>query len=184
MQITIRQALPRELDAAGALTATAYRDESLALPSYLPRLADAAARHAAADTWQLVAVDSDGDGGRDGKDSGDGDDGGAGRGTVVGAAVYTLAGSEFADIAAGAEAELRMLATARAVRGRGVGEALVRHCIERARAEGRVALVLSTKPEMQAAQRLYRRLGFVRIPERDWEYAPGRSLMAFRLPLL
>jgi ribosomal protein S18 acetylase RimI-like enzyme len=56
--------------------------------------------------------------------------------------------------------------------------------VRRARAEGRSALVLSTKPEMVAAQRLYARLGFVRIPERDWEYAPGRALMAFRLPVL
>lgn len=163
MHITIREALPRELDAAGALTATAYQDEALAEPTYLPRLRDAAARHAAGGAWQLVAVDADG--------------------TVVGAAVYTVAGSAFADIARDSEAELRMLATAKTARGRGIGQALVQHCLHRARAEGRAALVLSTKPEMAAAQRLYARLGFERIPERDWEYAPGKALLTFRLAL-
>ncbi|GAA1994063.1 N-acetyltransferase [Catenulispora subtropica] len=163
MQITIREALPNELDAAGELTAAAYADDALAEPAYLPRLRDAAARHAADGTWQLVAVDAGG--------------------TVVGAAVYTVAGSEYADIARGAEAELRMLATAKTARGRGVGEALVRHCLDRAGAEHRDALVLSTKPQMAAAQRLYTRLGFQRIPERDWEYAPGKALLTFRMPV-
>jgi ribosomal protein S18 acetylase RimI-like enzyme len=41
--------------------------------------------------------------------------------------------------------------------------------------------VLSTKPEMTVAQRLYARLGFSRTPERDWEYRPGKGLLTFRL---
>ncbi|ACU73496.1 GCN5-related N-acetyltransferase [Catenulispora acidiphila DSM 44928] len=161
MQIIIREALPAELAAAGELTAAVYRDESLAEAAYLPRLADAAARHAADGAWQLIAVDE------------------AGR--LLGAAVYTVAGSEFADIAAGTEAELRMLATAGSARGLGVGAALVQDCVRRSRQERRPALVLSTKPEMTAAQRLYARLGFSRTPERDWEYAPGKGLLTFRL---
>ena len=76
-----------------------------------------------------------------------------------------------------------MLATAGDVRGQGIGEALVLHCVRRARKEGRPALVLSTKPEMRAAQRLYARLGFTRTPERDWEYAPGKGLLTYRLRL-
>jgi len=160
VHITIREAFPAELAAAGDLTAAVYRDESLAEETYLPRLRDAAARHAADGAWQLIAVDA--------------------AGVILGAAVYTVAGSEFADIAEGSEAELRMLATAPAARGHGVGEALVRDCLERARSQGRPALVLSTKPVMVAAQRLYARIGFERMPERDWEYAPGRGLLAFR----
>jgi len=161
VQITIRQALPAELAAAGDLTAAVYRDEALAEPTYLPRLRDAEARHAAEGAWQLIAVDA--------------------AGALLGAAVYTVAGSEFADIAAGDEAEIRMLATAGSARGRGIGEALVLDCVRRAREQGRPALVLSTKPEMLAAQRLYTRLGFARTPERDWEYAPGKGLLTFRL---
>jgi ribosomal protein S18 acetylase RimI-like enzyme len=159
VQITIREALPAELEAAGELTASVYQDEALAEQPYLPRLRDAAARHAAEGAFQLIAVDD--------------------AGQIVGAAVYTVAGSQFADIAEGAEAEIRMLATAKSARGRGVGEALVRDCVQRARQQGRPALVLSTKPVMLAAQRLYARLGFVRTPERDWEYAPGKGLLTF-----
>ncbi|MBS2539864.1 GNAT family N-acetyltransferase [Catenulispora sp. NF23] len=167
MQITIREALPAELAPAGQLTAAVYQDESLAEETYLPRLRDAAARHAAEGAWQLIAVTSA--------------DGTAGR--LVGAAVYTVAGSEFADIAAEGEAEIRMLATAGDVRGQGIGEALVLDCVRRAREQGRPALVLSTKPEMRAAHRLYERLGFTRTPERDWEYAPGKGLLTYRLRL-
>ncbi|WP_194894682.1 GNAT family N-acetyltransferase [Catenulispora pinisilvae] len=179
MQITIREALPAELAPAGQLTAAVYQDESLAEETYLPRLLDAAARHAAEGAWQLIAVaDADGaDGGVGAASAG----GTAGR--LVGAAVYTVAGSEFADIAADGEAEIRMLATAGDLRGQGIGEALVLDCVRRARKEGRPALVLSTKPEMRAAQRLYARLGFTRTPERDWEYAPGKGLLTYRLRL-
>ncbi|MEV8445627.1 hypothetical protein AB0505_07155, partial [Streptomyces parvus] len=45
------------------------------------------------------------------------------------------------------------------------------------------ALVLSTQPAMLSAHRIYRRLGFLRTPERDWEPVPGLRLMTFRLPL-
>jgi ribosomal protein S18 acetylase RimI-like enzyme len=160
-QITIREALPAELAATGELTAAVYRDDSLAEHTYLPRLRDAAARHAAPGAWQLIAVDD--------------------TGRILGAAVYTVAGSEFADVAADAEAEIRMLATAGFARGRGVGQALVLDCVRRTREAGRPALVLSTKPEMTAAQRLYARLGFQRTPDRDWEYAPGKGLLTFQL---
>jgi hypothetical protein len=36
---------------------------------------------------------------------------------------------------------------------------------------------------MAAAHRLYARLGFVRVPERDWEPVPGVQLLGFRLDL-
>jgi ribosomal protein S18 acetylase RimI-like enzyme len=163
MSVTIREAHIAELTAAGDLTATAYLDGGLAEESYLPRLRDARARHEDPGTVQFVAVAEDG--------------------TVVGAVVYTEAGSGFADYADGQEAEIRMLATAAAARGRGVGEALVRACILRARERGRPVIVLSTKPIMTDAQRLYARLGFVRTPERDWEYRPGKGLLTYALAL-
>ena len=59
-------------------------------------------------------------------------------------------------------AGFRMLATAPAAQGRGVGAALTTACIERARAEGAPGITLHTTDLMQAAQRLYRRLGFER----------------------
>ncbi|CAM5684593.1 hypothetical protein SBADM41S_02497 [Streptomyces badius] len=61
---------------------------------------------------------------------------------------------------------------------------LVRACVERARStEGVRALVLSTQPGMLSAHRIYRRLGFLRTPDRDWEPVPGLRLMTFRLLL-
>lgn len=163
MPFTVREAHPSELAAVGELTASVYRDAALAEESYLPRLRDAQARHADAGTAQLVAVDHDG--------------------TLLGAVVYTVAGAGFADYAEGEEAEIRMLATAAPARGRGVGAALVRACVELARQQGRPVIVLSTKPVMTDAQRLYERLGFLRTPERDWEYRPGKGLLTYALAL-
>jgi ribosomal protein S18 acetylase RimI-like enzyme len=45
-------------------------------------------------------------------------------------------------------------------RGRGVGEALNRAAIERARSEGATTVDLTSRPSREAANRLYRRLGF------------------------
>jgi ribosomal protein S18 acetylase RimI-like enzyme len=39
--------------------------------------------------------------------------------------------------------------------------------------------VLSTDPLMTAAHRLYRRLGFTRLPERDWSPVPGTDLLVY-----
>ena len=76
-----------------------------------------------------------------------------------------------------------MLVVDPVTRGRGVGELLVRTCLERARAAGKRRMVLSTDPRMTAAHRLYERLGFVRLPERDWSPLPGVQLMAYALEL-
>ncbi len=46
-------------------------------------------------------------------------------------------------------------------RGRGVGEALNRAALERARAEGARTVDLTSRPTREAANRLYLRLGFV-----------------------
>ena len=64
--------------------------------------------------------------------------------------------------------ELRLLAVAPEARGLGVGEALVRECMARARHTGARALGLHTSASMRAARRLYERLGFVRAPETDF----------------
>ena len=76
-----------------------------------------------------------------------------------------------------------MLAVAPIARGQGVGEALVRLCLDRFRDEGADAVVISSLAEMAAAHRVYTRLGFERTPERDWEPVPGVALIAFRKQL-
>ena len=47
-----------------------------------------------------------------------------------------------------------------AARGRGIGEALNREAIGRARAEGATTVALTSRPSREAANRLYQRLGF------------------------
>ncbi len=47
-----------------------------------------------------------------------------------------------------------------ATRGRGVGEALNREALARARASGATTVELTSRPSREAANRLYQRLGF------------------------
>jgi ribosomal protein S18 acetylase RimI-like enzyme len=47
-------------------------------------------------------------------------------------------------------------------RGRGLGEALTRACLEQARMKGAVAVTLTSNPSREAANRLYLRMGFTR----------------------
>jgi ribosomal protein S18 acetylase RimI-like enzyme len=47
-----------------------------------------------------------------------------------------------------------------AARGRGIGEALTLHAVELARAAGARSVELTSRPTREAANRLYRRLGF------------------------
>lgn len=166
MDITIRAARPEEYPALGELTARAYLDDDLLdsgeSDSYLLVLRDVAGR--AEETEVLVAADSASD-------------------EVLGGVAFVTPGSRYADVAREDEGEFRMLAVAPAARRRGAAEALVRACLDRAREAGLVGVVLSTQPQMSAAHRLYRRLGFVRTPERDWEPIPGLRLQTFSCEL-
>ena len=81
------------------------------------------------------------------------------------------------------EAEIRALAVVPRARGRGTGDALLRAVTERAARQGVRHLVLLTQPEMAAAQRLYQRAGFRRLPGRDWSPAPGITLLAYGMAL-
>ena len=72
-----------------------------------------------------------------------------------------------------------MLVVDPAAQGRGVGELLVTTCLDRARAAGKRRMVISTDPRMTAAHRLYERLGFTRLPERDWSPVPGIDLLVY-----
>ena len=62
----------------------------------------------------------------------------------------------------------------------GVGEALVDACEVRAVERGRVAHVICVIDTNEAAQCFYARLGFSRLPERDWSPVPGVHLQAYR----
>ena len=86
--------------------------------------------------------------------------------------------NRFAELEVEGEAGFRMLGVAPAAQRRGVGEALVRACIARAREAGRRGLAISTGRDMLSAHRLYERLGFRRAPDRDFDPVPGVHLLA------
>ena len=67
-------------------------------------------------------------------------------------------------------ASFRYFGVSPAAQGQGVGEAMVRWCIDAARAAGQQRLRIHTLETMPGAQRLYQRLGFARDPEGDEEW--------------
>jgi GNAT superfamily N-acetyltransferase len=166
--VLIRPARPDEYDEIGELMVRVYLAEryTRAGSHYLPILRDSAARAEKAEL--MVAVDS-GDGPAD---------------RILGTVTYAGYGSPYAEHTDSPEgAAFRMLVVDPAARGRGVGEALVNWCVERARAAGVRTLRLSTQTGMAAAGRLYLRLGFVRTPERDWSPEPDVDLITYKLEL-
>jgi len=164
-ELRIRPAVEGEYDAIGELTVAAYERSgqlSAETNGYRDELRDVA-RHAR-EGAVLVAVEPDGE--------------------VVGSVLFVLPGSAYAELAAPGDAEFRMLAVAPRAQGRGVGEALVRACVDLARAESARAIVIAARDFIEAPLRLYSRLGFVRTPERDWSPVPGVvTLVALRLDL-
>jgi predicted N-acetyltransferase YhbS len=78
---------------------------------------------------------------------------------------------------------IRLLAVPPPERGKGVGRALMEHCIAEARARGKSRVVLTTTIEMESARDLYERLGFQRDRSLDHEPAPGVRVEGYALQL-
>lgn len=159
--VRVEPAVPGDFGRIAELTAGVYRDDGYADERYLVELRNVAGRAGRAEL--LVARTADGG--------------------LVGSVALVLDG-EFGEVLrSGDEAGFRMLVVDRAARGAGVGELLVRTCLDRARAAGRRRIVISTDPRMTAAHRLYERLGFTRLPERDWSPMEGIDLLVYALDL-
>lgn len=151
---------PEEHEVVGALTLAAYESFLLGPDDvYRARLADTATRDAQAEVW--VAVEE----------------------RVLGAVTICPPYSTWREIAGEGEGEFRMLAVDPAAQDRGVGRALTTMVVDRFRAEGERAVVLSSLDRMHAAHALYERLGFTRAPDRDWRPQPAVSLLAYTLEL-
>ncbi len=161
--ITVRPAVPADYATVGELTVQAYRADHQLVEdgSYETQLRGLASRVPGNEV--LVAVDGDG--------------------SVVGSVTYVLPGCDLVVMSGPDEAEFRILAGDPAGQGRGVGEALVRACLDRAAEQGRTAVVLYTRDFAKRAHRLYERLGFVRVPEQDWNPGSGITLLAMRREL-
>lgn len=160
-RIEVRPAMAGELDRIGEITVAAYRADHQWLLSvdhgYIDELADAATR--AREAELLVAVDS------------------ADR--PVGTVTVVRPGTPQAEVSRPGELEFRMLAVDPPARGRGVGKLLTAAVLDRARDTGASRVVLCTLPDNEPAQQLYRRLGFRRIPERDWRATEELTLIAY-----
>jgi ribosomal protein S18 acetylase RimI-like enzyme len=166
MAMEVRLVRPDEHEALGKLTLAAYRGvdprTTDAGDGYDDELVDVGRRAVDADV--LVVADPE-------------------RGVLGGVTYVPDSGSSSAEFTDPDAAGIRMLAVSGEARGRGVGEALVRACIDRATAAGKRRIVLHSTERMTVAHRLYQRLGFVRDEATDWEPVPGLVLLGFRLDL-
>jgi ribosomal protein S18 acetylase RimI-like enzyme len=81
------------------------------------------------------------------------------------------------------ESSFRMLGVDTAAQGRGVGEALTRRCLAEAVEVGSDAVFIHSGTWMHTAHRLYRRLGFEFVPERDWHFDSGIHLLGMHRQL-
>jgi len=181
----VRVARGRQVADAGALTAEAYLADRLvdATDAYAEELRDAEQR--SREATLLVALLPRG--ARDTSTAGT-VDGSATRAAeaaartvdaaepdddlvVVGTVTLAPYGTSYAEVAEPGELEIRMLAVAPEARRQGIAELLVGAALREAVAGGARRVVLSTLDSMESARRLYGRLGFVAVPERDWDHA-------------
>ncbi len=105
-------------------------------------------------------------------------------GAIVATVTYVPRPGPYAEWADPSAAGIRMLAVSPSFQRRGIGEALVRACLDRARADGLQRVYLHTTQWMIEAQRLYLRMGFERALKLDWEPGPGVKLAAYRFDIV
>lgn len=163
--LTIREASPAEYDAVGRVTLRAYAHDYDIGPGYRSDLLDVAGHAARGEV--RVAIDAE-------------------SGRIAGAVWNARAGERLAPVARPGETDFRLLAVDPDFRGRGVGAALTEHLVELARSRGAVRLVMNSGPQMRGAHRLYEKLGFRRLLDREHEKeVDGRRfhLFAFGLDL-
>lgn len=149
-RLCVRLMREGEARLVGRLVRQAYAVDFDLTEDYLAEIEDVATRAREHEVW--VAVD-------------------AASGDVLGTVTTPRAGRRMSAVARHPdELDFRFLGVSAAARGRGVGEALVRHVEALAASRGIRRVVLNTGPQMRAAQRLYERLGYVRLEEREFTF--------------
>ncbi len=78
---------------------------------------------------------------------------------------------------------IRLLAVHPDARGMGIGRALMDECLRRSRLLSATALGLHTTELMGIARGMYERMGFVRVPEYDFQAGPEVVVLGYRLDL-
>jgi ribosomal protein S18 acetylase RimI-like enzyme len=139
-----------EVEAVRDLVTGAYAGDFELSAEYLAEIGRVADRARTAEIW--VAAD-------------------AASGALLGTVTTPRPGARLSPVARHEdELDFRFLGVSAQARGRGVGELLVRHVMALAAGRGIRRVVLNTGPEMQSAQRLYERLGFARLAEREHRF--------------
>ncbi|MDA2988196.1 MAG: GNAT family N-acetyltransferase [Actinomycetota bacterium] len=160
-RISVRPAQEEDLEIVGQICVQAYQAaeqlEDGPDGRYGQVLADTSARHREA----LILVAE-----RDGQ--------------VVGTVTITPEGSPFREIGQDGEVEFRFLAVAPSAWGSGVGTALIDACLAHARDVGSHRMAICVRDNNAGAMAMYRKHGFTRQPERDWQPVPGVTLLALQ----
>jgi ribosomal protein S18 acetylase RimI-like enzyme len=162
--LRLRDARPDELDEVSQLLREAYLEYERALTPgvweyYLRDIMDVRSRLAAS---ELIVAELDGE--------------------LAGAVTLYSKPSPEAGWPEG-WAGVRLLAVRPACRGRGIGRALMDECVRRGRRRGIRTIGLHTTLMMEVARGMYERMGFVRVPEYDFNPRPDVVVMAYRLDL-
>ncbi len=144
--VVVRLMHPEETDEVAELSVAAYSASYAIGDGYRADIAAVADRAREHEVW--VAAD-------------------AATGALLGTVATPRAGRTMSPVARDGELDFRLLAVAPDARRRGIGETLVEHVLGLARERGSERVVLNTGPEMLGAHRLYERLGFERLPERE-----------------
>lgn len=145
--VSLRLIRSEEAQEIGALARRAYEDDYPGQPAeYLAEIEAVAGRMQTSQVW--VAVDDV-------------------TGALCGTVTLPEPGRVLSDLARPGECDVRLLAVAHSARGRGIGGLLMRHAIDFARERGASRLVLNTTDEMTGAYKLYERMGFVRLHDRE-----------------
>jgi ribosomal protein S18 acetylase RimI-like enzyme len=147
--IQVRLIRPDEVQAVSALAVGAYAASYELSDGYRADIGAVADRARDHEVWVAVDVAS---------------------GELLGTVSTPRAGRVMSAVANEGELDFRLLAVASTARRRGVGERLVEHVLGLARERGIRRVVLNTGPDMVGAHRLYERLGFERLPEREYTF--------------
>ena len=164
--VLIRDAKPDEIDAVIAVGLVAYQEYSNMMPpdawdAYADNIRDA---HSRLPESKLIVAEIGN--------------------ILVGAVTYYPIDMDRINVVWPPDwAGIRLVAVKPESRGRGIGRLLVEECIRRSRDQSAAAVGLHTTPLMQLAERMYRRIGFVRAPDYDFQSRPNFDVTAYMFDL-
>ncbi|NYD67309.1 GNAT family N-acetyltransferase [Agromyces atrinae] len=144
--VVVRLVRPDEYEAVADLSERAYTIEYEISDDYLASIRDIESRAIEHQVW--VAAD-------------------AASGALLGTVATPRRGNTISPLAQDGELDFRLLAVDPVARGRGIGDILTRHTIEIARLRGLERVVMNSGPQMVGAHRLYEKVGFGRLSERE-----------------